>query len=377
MHPFAGSGGAAPRPAPDAILGPGHDRGSWAWHVQMNAEAARLFAARSPEPAAESSAAALSAGEFELFGRIGRARTAAPGESLFRRGDLGTTMYVVVEGAVDLDFGDELAVKRLGPREFFGELGLLIGDHARSADATAATACVLLELRQQEFEPLVERDPALLAHFLRRAILRVVQNEHRLIGRLRRRNLDLQGALDTLRATAHRLNQTEELTRTDELTGLANRRGFQLHLDQRGRNGTLAGRGLLLVDCDRFKGINDEHGHLVGDRVLQGVANILRSAAGPDDVACRLGGDEFCLLVRAEQQEDLLRIAGFLTSTAHALHALQPNPPQIATLSVGACLVSPERAWDDWYALADAALYRAKRLGGNRVEWQDGALAPG
>jgi len=49
--------------------------------------------------------------------------------------------------------------------------------------------------------------------------------------------------------------------------------------------------------------------------------------------------------------------------------------PQIATLSIGACLITPQQDWDDWYALADAALYRAKRLGGNRVEWQDDALA--
>ena len=49
---------------------------------------------------------------------------------------------------------------------------------------------------------------------------------------------------------------------------------------------------------------------------------------------------------------------------------------QNATLSVGACLVSVEGEWDDWYALVDAALYRAKRLGGNRVEWQDAALTP-
>ena len=138
----------------------------------------------------------------------------------------------------------------------------------------------------------------------------------------------------------------------------------------------LNGRGLLLIDCDRFKGINDEHGHLVGDRVLQGVANILRSAAGPDDVVCRLGGDEFCMLAKAEHQEELLRLAEFLTATAHALYQMQPEPPQIATLSIGACLITPGRDWEDWYALADAALYRAKRLGGNRVEWQDGVLAP-
>jgi diguanylate cyclase len=320
-------------------------------------------------------AASLTTEEYGLFAQIGRARRVEAGERLFRRGDLGTTMYVIADGAVDLDFGDDLVAKRLGPREFFGELGLLIGDHARSADAIISAPGTLIELEQREFEQLVDRDPRLLAHFLRRAIMRVVLNEQSLIARLRRRNLDLQTALDTLRATTHRLTQTEELTRTDELTGLANRRGFHLHLQQRRRSDVLAGRGLLLIDCDRFKTINDEHGHLVGDRVLQGVANILRSAAGPDDIACRLGGDEFCLLVKAERPEDVLRVAEFVISTAHALHELQPSPPQIATLSVGACLVSSSRDWDDWYALADAALYRAKRLGGNRVEWQDQALA--
>ena len=345
--------------------------------VVMGAGAGRLAAVseRGAEPGMESSTV-LTAEEYALFEQFGRPRLVPAGESLFRRGDLGTTMYVVVQGEVDLDFGDDLVPKRLGRHEFFGELGLLIGDHARSADSVAVGSAVLLELRQDEFGPMAERSPTLLAHFLRRAIARVVLNEQSLIGRLRRRNVDLQSALDTLRATTHRLTQTEALTRTDELTGLANRRGFQLHLDQRRRQDMLGGRGLLLIDCDRFKGINDEHGHLVGDRVLQGVANILRSAAGPDDIACRLGGDEFCLLVGAERQADVVRIAQFVVDTAQALYKLQPSPPQIATLSIGACPVSPAQVWDDWYASADAALYRAKRLGGNRVEWQDAVLAP-
>ena len=320
--------------------------------------------------------AELASDEYALFASVARIRRVYAGESLFRRGDLGTTMYVVASGMVELDFGEDLVSKCLGPREFFGELGLLIGDHARSADAVATGSAVLLELRQEEFEVLAERAPLLLAHFLRRAIARVVLNEQGLIARLRRRNLDLQATLDTLRATTHRLSQTEALTRTDELTGLANRRGFQLHMEQRRRQDLLAGRGLLLIDCDRFKSVNDEHGHLVGDRVLQGVANILRSTAGADDIACRLGGDEFCLMVAAERQADILRIAQFVVDTAQALFKLQPAPPQITTLSIGASPVVPSQSWDDWYANADAALYRAKRLGGNRVEWQDRVLAP-
>ncbi|NUS39631.1 MAG: GGDEF domain-containing protein [Lysobacter sp.] len=341
----------------------------------MSADVEGLLPARSPQSATEAGAAVLTAEEFALFAQVGRARAVEPGERLFRRGDLGTTMYVISQGEVDLDFGEDLAAKRLGPHEFFGELGLLIGDHARSADAIAASHGLLVELRKDEFEPLAARDPVLLAHFLQRAIQRVVLNEQTLIGRLRRRNVELQSALDSLRATSHRLTQTEQLTRTDELTGLANRRGFQLHLAERRRNGALAHRGLLLIDCDRFKDINDAHGHLVGDRVLQGVANILRSAAGPDDFPARIGGDEFCMLVNANAPADLLRIANFIVGTAHALDELKAAPPQIATLSIGATLVTPRGHWDDWYGLADSALYRAKRAGGNRVEWQDAAAS--
>jgi len=326
--------------------------------------------------APDTAMAALTAQEYELFAEIGRVRRTYAGEVLFRRGDLGTTMYVIARGAVELDFGDDLVTKRLGPSEFFGELGLLIGDHARSADAIVPVDGVLIELRHEEFQRLVDRAPGLVSHFLRRAIMRVVLNEQSLIRRLRRRNQDLQTALDSLRATAHQLNQTEELIRTDELTGLFNRRGLNKHLADRRRNSTLEGLGLILIDCDRFKAINDVHGHLVGDRVLQSVASILNSVVAAGDLACRLGGDEFCLLVKAANRDEVLRYAEFIMSTARNLMLLPQSPPLICTLSLGSCLVAPDGDWNDWYAQADAALYRAKRLGGDRTEWQERQLNP-
>ena len=94
-------------------------------------------------------------------------------------------MYVVSNGGVALDFGDDLVGKTLEPRAFFGELGLLIGDHLRSADAIVTENSELLELGHDEFEVLAKRDPQLLAQFLRRAIMRVVLNEQALIARLR------------------------------------------------------------------------------------------------------------------------------------------------------------------------------------------------
>ncbi|MFC3552404.1 GGDEF domain-containing protein [Lysobacter cavernae] len=325
--------------------------------------------------------AVLTDAEYELFAELGRPRRVDAGQVLFRRGELGTTLFVIARGAIDLDFGEDLVSKRLGPCEFFGELGLLIGDHARSADAIAASDGLLIELRHEEFERLVERDPGLTSHFLRRAILRVVLNEQGLIRRLRRRNQDLQAALDSLYATTHQLNQTEELIRTDELTGLYNRRGLTLHLQECRTIGAVQGMGLLLIDCDRFKQVNDEHGHLAGDRVLQSVASILRSVVGPDDIACRLGGDEFCLLVSAGHRDDVMRFAEFIVTTAQGLmhvprHGDAVQPPLICPVSVGACLVDLGADWNDWYARADAALYQAKRSGGNRAQWQDAGLVP-
>jgi len=313
--------------------------------------------------------ASLAAREYALFASLGRMRPVRSGECLFRRGDVGRVMYLVVEGEVELDFGSDLALKRLGPHEFFGELGLLVGEHTRSADAVAACDGLLVELGEDGFHNLVERDPNLVAQFLRRAITRVVLNEQGLIRQLRRRNHDLETALDNLYATTHQLNQTEELVRADELTGLYNRRGLALHLQERRRAGFSGGVGLLLVDCDRFKRVNDEHGHLVGDRVLQNIAGMLRSAAGPDDVPCRLGGDEFCLLVQAQSREEVLRYAEFVLATTRNLLHLQQAVPNICAVSVGACLVDTGREWNDWYACADEALYEAKRQGGNRVCW--------
>ena len=342
----------------------------------MNSETVALVAGYEPGRPVEElpddpATAVLSAAECELFAQLGRARPVATGEKLFLRGEAGTSMFVILQGRVALDFGDDLNQKHLGPREFFGELGLLIGDHTRTATASVIEDGVLLELKHQEFQVLVDRDAKMVSYFLRRAIMRVVSNEQGLIHRLRRRNQELQAALDSLRVTSHRLNQSEELNRTDELTALYNRRGLALFLEQGRNNGGHSGYGLLLIDCDRFKDVNDAHGHLLGDRVLQSVANILRSLSGSQDFACRLGGDEFCLLLKAQHREEMLRYADFVVTTARALQQMQPSPPLITTLSVGACLMDPERDWNDWYAQADKALYRAKSVGGDRVEWQD------
>ena len=306
--------------------------------------------------------------EFALFASQAHRRTLEAGQQLFAEGDSGRTMYIVESGVVELVFGDDLFFKQLGARGFFGELGLLIGDHLRSATARAVNDCVLLELDHSTFQNLLAEDPRCVAGFLHRAIMRVVDNEQSLMHSLRRRNRDLQSALDSLRDATDRLTRTQELTRTDDLTGLCNRRGFVAMVDQRRALGSLDSCGLLIIDCDAFKDVNDRYGHIAGDRVLQSVAHILRSITGSVEVAARLGGDEFCVLACLDQPDDLARMADYLVATARALWEMNGEPPLICRLSVGGCMIDPAQDWQGWYACADAALYRVKARGGDGFE---------
>ncbi len=314
--------------------------------------------------------AILTAAELRLFSEFGRARAVRAGEVLFRRGDGGRSMFVISSGVIDLDLGEDLLVKHLGHGEFFGELAMLIGNHMRSADAIAVSDGVLVELDHEHFQLLVERDPVIVAYFLRRTIMDVVTSEQTLIRQLRRRNDELEATLDNVCTTTYQLNQAEELVRTDELTGLHNRRGLVVRMQECCRDSRSPGPGLLLINCDGFKEINAVHGHGVGDRVLRNVANILRSVTGQGDIACRLGDDEFCLLVANATVEDLRRIGEFVIATVQNLLGVPHTVPQICPVSIGISQVDPHSDWNDWYANADAALYEAKRQGGNRLYLQ-------
>lgn len=157
----------------------------------------------------------------------------------------------------------------------------------------------------------------------------------------------------------------------DGLTGLLNRRGFeplvQAALRWRRRSGRPC--SLVLFDIDRFKGINDAHGHGVGDAALRHVGELLGRGLRPSDAVARLGGEEFVLLLAdtpldgAEAVAERLRMA--LETTALALPG-----GQALTLTASAGVAELDGEGDDWTASfnrADRALYRAKAQGRNRV----------
>jgi two-component system, cell cycle response regulator len=165
---------------------------------------------------------------------------------------------------------------------------------------------------------------------------------------------------------------------TDFLTGWHNRRYLQQRLKEelaraQRRGGTIA---CLMIDIDRFKSINDGYGHLAGDIALKEVAHRIEAQIRSMDTAARFGGDELAILLPESTAADAARLAERIRDVIAATpFALNSQISRNLTVSVGVAAVSPGRDETDLKALADrlvadadAALYRAKALGRNRVQ---------
>ncbi len=159
--------------------------------------------------------------------------------------------------------------------------------------------------------------------------------------------------------------QIEQRATTDVLTKLLNRRGFEdcaeLYLARAWSTG--AGFGLLLIDLDRFKPINDAYGHAIGDAVLRTVARRIAREIRPTDIAARIGGDEFAVLVADIDGEPIGRLGERMVDTLAQPIQTGAGPVALGA-SVGmACAAGPSASIDDLFGRADAALYDIKRSG--------------
>jgi diguanylate cyclase (GGDEF)-like protein len=172
---------------------------------------------------------------------------------------------------------------------------------------------------------------------------------------------------------AHELKKekarAEELARTDFLTGLANRRAFYEQGERelsRLEHGARAA-ALVMLDIDHFKSINDRHGHAGGDAVIRSVADVIRANLRAADIAGRLGGEEFALLLpdtaidAARAAAERIRVATQMLVVEHEDHDIR------FTISVGVATLSADATLDQWIARADGALYAAKQGGRNCV----------
>lgn len=152
---------------------------------------------------------------------------------------------------------------------------------------------------------------------------------------------------------------------TDEKTGLFNSRYFEGFLAdefERAHSQPEQTLGLIIVDIDFFKQVNDKHGHLMGDEVLKHVSGIIKQQTPANGMAARYGGEEFCVLLRETNEKELLDLAEKFRLS------IQGSGSIPVTVSLGVSVTSPQTASSRLlFEAADEALYEAKRTGRNKV----------
>lgn len=155
----------------------------------------------------------------------------------------------------------------------------------------------------------------------------------------------------------------------DSLTGLPNRRGFNLWAVKTLKDAQRDARPLtaMLLDLDHFKRLNDTHGHLAGDEVLAGFAEDLKSCLRQSDIICRWGGEEFIILLKGTDTVDAHDVAEKIRLLAEQHRYTFSGEPLYVTVSIGLSRLQPDDTLQSLIARADSALYRAKQNGRNQI----------
>lgn len=182
-----------------------------------------------------------------------------------------------------------------------------------------------------------------------------------------RRELRRKAVLERAR---RRTNRTlKVLAHTDSLTSLYNRRAVSDQAPGMIACAARSGRPVaaILMDIDHFKSVNDLHGHACGDAVLRRVAMVLKSIVRPEDLLARYGGEEFLILAPGLDEEAAREMAERMRAGLATPDARQNGPTVTGSFGVASRGSQSGRDWEALVAQADSALYRAKRLGRNRV----------
>jgi diguanylate cyclase (GGDEF)-like protein len=186
------------------------------------------------------------------------------------------------------------------------------------------------------------------------------------LDRARTRGSRAEGIVEELRLANFRLR---EMSHTDELTEIRNRRSFDLRLREEISRSSRFGHtfSLLMIDIDGFKKFNDEFGHPKGDSVLRALGALMRSASREGDVPCRVGGEEFAFILPETGKADGLVFAERFRRRVES-SVMAPDSLSPITVSIGlAAFPADGRNPDEIVWAADEALYESKRAGRNRV----------
>jgi diguanylate cyclase len=186
----------------------------------------------------------------------------------------------------------------------------------------------------------------------------------------------LRASTEEVNALTQSLQRARSEALRDPLTDLRNRRGFEQSAeDLRLQRGSFENIALLMIDIDHFKAVNDTHGHVLGDKVLRAVAHVLKSNIKGRDVAARVGGEEFAVLLPDTSVAGAVSLGKqicALVSHGRIKRAAGDGTIGQVTLSIGVAVARDGESLESLMERADMALYGAKRAGRARVNVAEG-----
>ncbi|MCU7931248.1 MAG: GGDEF domain-containing protein [Candidatus Thiodiazotropha sp. (ex Codakia rugifera)] len=206
-----------------------------------------------------------------------------------------------------------------------------------------------------------------------KAVSSILAETHSLVMDTSKFEAQLISSTEEMEKLKEELDYARQEARRDPLTGILNRRGFDQSLETmiaEAEEQHLATFSLMLMDIDLFKEINDTHGHLLGDKLLQGVANLLTHHTKGKDACARFGGDEFAILLPETGVDNAKNLAESLRIIIQKIVLKRPNQGAVIggiTVSVGVSAYRLGESSEDFIQRCDKALYRSKALGRNRV----------
>ncbi|MDR1445493.1 MAG: GGDEF domain-containing protein [Treponema sp.] len=310
--------------------------------------------------------AAMSELEFNAVAAFLERRKVKKGERVFREGDVGEEMFIFLSGLlsafVSQSDGTDRWVFDVKPGDFFGEMSI-IANEPRSATISAKIDTEIMVLQGIDFYRIVFEHPMIGLKLLQ--AIGTVQNQW--LDQTSKHLEDLMRWGETARRRAI----------TDEMTGLYNRRFLEESIKDRFEHSSVNLRkmSLMMMDLDKVHEINDKHGSQAGDQVIVTVADILRSIMRSEDIASRLSGDEYAVLLPDTDTAEAVLVAERIRKTIETKEVIVPKSPGAAEkmpihirISIGIA-VAPTHAKnvESLILAADSVLRSAKDLGRNRV----------
>ncbi len=286
---------------------------------------------------------------------------ASAGEVIFREGEEGNELFIVKRGCVKIGLrtadGNEKELARFEAGKIFGEMSI-VDEAPRSATCQALEASVLYRMHERDYYRVLETQP--------RAAIKIM---YKML------NTIAQRLSSTSRVVSDMVRWGNDASRraiTDEVTGAYNRRYLDGLLADRYADGGPAGRpySLVMMDVDRFREINEAHGHEVGNRLLRLLVDAIKLVLKQADVVARYGGDEFTLLLPDTGLEEAAARAEEIRRAVEGMTIRIPpvETPLAVTVSQGVAGFPESRSsLAELKEAADRALYRAKEEGRNRV----------